>query len=886
MQQQQEAIHFIGREDEMQTFKRWLNDPAAPWILYIHDKTEEIEKKGGVGKTSLLRRFVGYVKDERPEIGVVVSDFFNVGDRDRIFLAEKIVAGLQQMYASWYPDAFYNAIAQYRIEVTQLSAGSGSENTATRIREDAAAGLADDLLRLDAYLEHEQKTLLLVFDTYEAIEQNPGIAVLRLAQTFPDNYQIQRVRVILAGRNKLNWAHQNWQGRQQEVKEIALPPFNVQEMREYIDSECSVEVPQNSWQEQALYDRTEGRPIMIGLAVDVLNHHILSLDKLVEVTRPAFEGYLVSQINKLQHPLNWVTLFMAHVYHRFNFSLLEWILQSVKPEEIVSTLDREELLEDLPRLSFVRQPSSGEDFVLHDEMRRLVTKYCWDVQDPTKQMRKEISQSVIKYYEQQITETKSEQQRQEYIIETLYHRLYIDLDDGLRYFQSYFQEAVRLIKSAFARLLFEEVQKFTGTFSQVQSDELRFAEVKLYRVENNSQKALALLQELERSSKEWRTSHKADYLMEAGLNYGVLSNWTEAAECYTACLMLAKEKGQTLREAYLYSNLARVYRRRGQFDDAVRYYNEAIVLFKQLDRRLDFASTLANISAVYRLQGKIEEALRKARVAWRIRLDMFQEGKGSELLVGFSLSILGVIYLSAGNILEAERCFNEAYDIYLRANSKGNIALIYNRFGQVHLLKGELEQAGEWFEKAESVARDIEPEQYINSLNKQGNVCMLQHRWSEARRFFQQAIVQSDRVFDYYQQTESLIDLANIFRHEREEEHMEVTLQRAHEIASKENYYRLLGRIEQMRAEAAYSKQNYAAAFEHFALYCHDMALYNAIELSIAVRSITDALLGVPKAMVPTLVQELLDYWTTHQLNDKYPLLVQALEEVDELIMP
>ncbi len=132
----------------------------------------------------------------------------------------------------------------------------------------------------------------------------------------------------------------------------------------------------------ALYERTEGRPILVGLVADVLNHRVMTVNELIAVPQPGFESYLVSQINQLENPLNWVILFMAHVYHRFNAPILDWILRESSLKDVVQEISPQFLVEKLPTLSFVRGPASSGTFVLHDEMRRLVTRYCWTLQDP------------------------------------------------------------------------------------------------------------------------------------------------------------------------------------------------------------------------------------------------------------------------------------------------------------------------------------------------------------------------------------------------------------------------------------------------------------------------------------------------------------------------
>lgn len=883
MHAQHTENHFIGRHNELVAFSRWLSTPGAPSIFYLHDATEEVEKKGGVGKTWLLRKYAEMIEELQPDSGIVTLDFFNIGDRDRIFLAEKVVTALQDLYPFWTPGAFREAIQHYR-EETRLASSKNADPTIP-IRETATAGLAEDLQRLDAYLHQEQKTLFIFFDTYEMIEQNPAVAVLRPSQTFPDTYQYEHVRVVMAGRNRLDWNHPNWRGRKNEVEVMELEPFSQQEMQEYLQNETFFRFHLEPTHIKDLYERTEGRPILIGLAADVLNHHILSLEELIATPRSTFEEYLIPQVNQLEDPLNWIILFMAHAYHRFNIPILEKILTHVQVGKPFQEINQDTLLSTLPTLSFIRRPNAGNDFVLHDEMRRLVTRYCWERQDPDHRFRKEISQCLIDYLTDELQHASSQQQRQQIIIETLYHRLFISIEDGLRYFQEQFQPAVRYFQTAFARLLLQETQQFKQVMTPAQNNELQLAEARLLRTEDNAAAALELLHTLEEcADSQWLARHQTDLLMEKGRSYTRVSKMQEAIASYEQCLTIERAKGNDARCAHLLNNLGLIYRRRGQLTTAETYYEQSIALYKKLGLQNYYAYALTNISTVLRLQGKVEEALRRCKIGWRIRLDLAKQGKESEVMVGQSLSTLGVIYLHAGNIVEAERCFKEAYDIYLQTNYKIGIALIYNRFGQIQLAKGDLALALDWFEKAQHSAQELDAEQYINSLNKQGRIYTMLQEWNKAIPRLQEAIALAREIPDDYQQTESLIDLANIYRVSDLEQNIETILQEAEAIATRENYLFLLGKIAQTRGEIYYHSADYHSAFTQFALFCHFMARHNNFEFGIAIRRVYDAIIGLPNEQVQPVVATIQQYWEHHHLNELYPALPEAISEIEDLM--
>src|SRR5579883_2295523 len=114
MATREKSGHFIGRRKEIQLFQSWLRDPSAPWILYFYDSTEELAKKGGIGKTWLLRECTRVAGQEYPNIGVLLIDFFAVADRDRFLLAEKVAQALHQLCLEWDYTAFAAMLDQYR----------------------------------------------------------------------------------------------------------------------------------------------------------------------------------------------------------------------------------------------------------------------------------------------------------------------------------------------------------------------------------------------------------------------------------------------------------------------------------------------------------------------------------------------------------------------------------------------------------------------------------------------------------------------------------------------------------------------------------------------------------------------------------------------------
>lgn len=878
---------FIGHGREMEIFKRWLlaTDPHGAWILFFSDALEKPEQKGGVGKTWLLHRCATLARNLRKDIAVATIDFFSVVDRNSITIAQRVAASIQKAHPQWTATTFWQQLAEYQEAATGRKVMSDVE---ARLHD----ALAADLEKLDHLLEDNGKQLLLFFDTFELIEHYPLIAVARTGptRTFPDRYGFKNIGVVIAGRNPPDWTHQNWSGREAEMLSVSVEPFNVAEMTQFFDRNCTALSSQEAppGQIEILHMRTQGRPILIGLAVDVLNHHLGTLDELLAASSLLFEQYLVTQINRLEHPINWVVLFMAHIYHRFNTAMLRWIFQhSIDIKELIQDVNQEELERKLLSLSFVRVSGHADNLALHDEMRRLVNLYNWNaLEQPTEGFRRELSKVIIGYYEQEMATALSEQLFQSCIIEVLYHKLFMRSPDSFAFFAKHFERAIGLWQSTFARVLLEEARRSSGTLFDEHHDDLMLAEASLFWREENNAEALALYTRLEEQAEPtWLVRKHTKILFEKAVCYNNMSQLPEAIEALNKSRALAEADKNQNHVARVLGWLGSIHKRLGALEKAREYYESSIALYKELRDERGYADILTALSTIYRLQGKLEEALRRCSVAWRIRQDLYREGIGSEIGVGLSLAAMGATYLKLGDTTSAQKAFQDAYEIYMRNNYHQGIADSYNRFGYIAMIGHEYETAMLWFNKAYHLALETNADAEINSLNKLGWTHVLQGQFIEAIPPLEKAIERARQVHDDYQQAESLIDLAYAYAALKRSEEALQLLDLAEVITETYTYYFLWGLIDVQRGEIVLTRQHNSKAFRHFADSCYHMALYNPVEYGKAIREMISKLLVLKRSEARSILQDFLAYWATLPLEEKMTaLLSHALEEVSQLL--
>ena len=667
---------------------------------------------------------------------------------------------------------------------------------------------------------------------------------------------------------------------QKEPRQVS--PFTPSEMLQYFEELSDVAFPTLEKYIQPLYERTEGRPILLGLVTDVLRRRITSLDKLVSVQKEDFEASLVLQINNLENPIDSIVMFMAHAYHRFNFTLLDWILRESEYTDLLQGTDTEQLTQQLYSLSFIRHPTASEGFVLHDEMRPLVNRYCWEAQDPDKRLRKHISRTAIEYYDHQLSGENKEQLRQAYYVEMLYHKLYLDLNEGYAYFEKSFYRALRLWMNAFARSLLREVQPFYPLLSPRQRLNLRYLEARLLQMEDDALPALEMYQELEQKADEsWLIERRPRILREKAVCYSQLNDYPAAVANFTAAMKITEEpKGR----GYLLNWLGFTYRKQGQLDTALRYYEQSLELYKELKSDQAYAEVLINIGVVYRMQGKIEEALRRCKIGLRMRKDLFKSGKMSENYVGLSLTIIGSIYLVIDDLLKAEQAFREANDIFIRTGYKKGMATAGNRFGQIALIKGDLKAARQQFERAYYMSLGVDADAQIISLVYQGRIFAQEEQWGNAITMHRQAIELARQVHSSMQEAEALIELAHTLAAIHEHKQSQQAYAEAEEICQKYNYYELQGRVREYQGDRKFQAGEYQAAFRLYGESCHYITYHNVVRYQRTLRKVIDALLEVPFKEINPVIDALISYWIEQGLSVEHPDLISSCEEVRILV--
>jgi tetratricopeptide (TPR) repeat protein len=523
-----------------------------------------------------------------------------------------------------------------------------------------------------------QHRFILLFDTLEIIQDSPlFVYILELVK------RLDNTVLLLAGRrNDQDDVTQelNRIFKKSQVINIKLSGFDEKEAFQYFEETVTPHLKSiSSDLKTNIFFLSDGKPIKIALSLDWLDRGIsimpevlkMAPSKLSEQTpeeteslRSQFELALMEGIRKFQKPVDEIILYMAHFNRRFNRQMLEFFfLSDLEAQE--KAKESKKLLTEIKKLPFVKY--TNEDyFVLHDEMTRLVQSYVWDIaEDPDRTLRKELSEKICRYYEQELKalpkwENSTEQQRvmrRSYEVEALYYRLYADFRSGFWYFERLFETLTEDRRSGLAALVLNIVQEFKldQSFSKIMKcfvDGYYSGGVMIAR--QKFDEAVKKLVEGERQltalfdTYDWSKASSLDHYLrersylvyqQLGYCHRSIGDWKQAEENYQRSLKLALEVAEKLfnlsgtldrkkiliqQIAEILNNLANLYRLTGKFSNARLLCQTSIHLREAWG--LDTVMSLYVMSMILWEMGDTSESVAHLTKAEQVCVDDYKLG--------------------------------------------------------------------------------------------------------------------------------------------------------------------------------------------------------------------------------------------------------------------
>ncbi len=606
---------FVGREQELALVDEWVQKWNTTHLIAV-------QGDGGVGKTwlllEILRRYGG-----QDDLAVV---YFDAAEHplslqyEMMFLVQRLgeehfpesLAGMEELTRSYY-DLPIQDVQDKEDRVFQLFT-----QEANRVLADRRLVFLSDTLEMLAY-GREVSTASARFNELAA--------------------QFSNTLFVSAGRNVKEFMPLFTKDfGPGHVTYLELYNFDRVESAKFFDAaDVQGFIAQDL--RDKLYFLTQGRPVLLSLAVEWLSRDV-PLPEIAEQSlqdlrrlpaaalrdlRERFEFELVDQVRKLQSPLDRAVLYMAHISRRNDARILSILLD-------LPMSKAEALIGQLADLSFVRYNPMTGNCTLHDEMKNLVNQHAWPYVDPTGDVRRKLARQVITdYYTPRIEalarQTRAqlepgkgpvrratiggaewEQWRLE--AECLHYHLKISAQDGIDYFDARFGEAQREKHHPRMQFLLNEMEVAGHTGIR---DTLALRRAAALRLEGQAESAAEICRGLLA-----RGDLSPDNRITAHNLLGVIAASTspeQARQHYETALQVAREQERTQLVGVLHNNLGQLYQLTSQLDQAIAHYQQAIEVSKEVDNQPLVASARNNLAYVYRRRGDLWRANGLCRVA-------------------------------------------------------------------------------------------------------------------------------------------------------------------------------------------------------------------------------------------------------------------------------
>jgi len=187
-----------------------------------------------------------------------------------------------------------------------------------------------------------------------------------------------------------------------------------------------------------------------------------------------------------------------------------------------------------------------------------------------------------------------------------------------------------------------------------------------------------------------------------GLIYRTRGELDKAEEMHKKALEIEERMGRLEGMASDYGNLGLVYRRRGDLDKAEEMHNKSLEIAGKLGLQEIMASDYGNLGLIYQTRGDLDKAEEMFKESLKI-----SEPKGMMELTANQYGNLGNVYFMGGELDKAEEMYNKSLEIEKKLGRLEGMADDYVNLGTVYKQRGHIENAREYWEKALALFKKI-----------------------------------------------------------------------------------------------------------------------------------------------------------------------------------
>jgi len=765
---------IVGREQELQAIRQTIADQPKTYVLAFIGP-------GGIGKTRLLEE-VGnpmgvFAIDGLDFVWSGIVDLYYPETHSNSGMESTIINGLSSNVPEI--EQYFEDYWKEREKFERLRREMIGASRLEELRAHLTQTFVQDYNRIAA-----QHRMVLAFDTAELIQFESDV-IQRVCQVEEEAIIVKgwlvdviphmaNTVVLLAGRAETESQEKLWADFHSTFKREAkkgklvfqtfeLKGFTLRESLDYFDELTAIARAEGRKEEaQAieqlpsevryiLHECTDGRPVRLGLAIDLAVHGKDISDLLPppaedgttpKLTWEQIEPRMIHELEELylDYPVGPILRHLAVTRLGLDASLLRYL------EPGRSEHDCRNWLQQMMAFSFVKTRPGGDTLFLHDEMYELLERH-WILPEQPEQMAwarskyAEIYRKIANYYENQLSELEGDgEHEQELMIKILHYRLRADSKQGYENYAKWDEFAIKGHQAGLDMRLRDQALRFHNVPGNQRLSDLQGLPrdaidrdcavrwVKRYSAKAQYSRAIEVAETIlsfgpepyrslvKKPPKAVRTI-KGPLRKDARRIFGVDDPlfWAHLLATYSEVLLfhgapeaqarqlldktvelLAAGEEEDYRRWWRTRILARAYNRLGYAHWTTRRYrlsNEynhtALHYYRQLDIRDEMAETLNNAAYVYALLGDISRAEKWIDDALELRRELRQ---GYPLAL--SLNTRGLIHLQAGEPHRALPRCKEALSVCQGLEDWRGQGMAYNALGLVYRKVGNLNRLG------------------------------------------------------------------------------------------------------------------------------------------------------------------------------------------------
>lgn len=824
----QSRMIFVGREEQIEGFRSVLDRDRLEWILHIPGD-------GGIGKTRLLEQYEKIAREKYGDALAVTGliDFYDTSNQTNIGLLDEIASRLDLDRSGEFGK-------ESRSFQEFIISKGGMEHSEV---QDRFERVFEKFLEAYKVLLDQKQRVLLLFDTCEEMRGVEGWFVDRFLsgiesleveemqrdETESSDGQGRKTIIVVTGRKALALSHY-----EEMVWEYRLPLLKLDDIKRYFATDSDIAGSINESGFQQIYERTAGRPLYVALVYDWLSNDVGTLDELLDLPG-SFAAELVGWVRRLESKRKMAILYMAFAWRRMEFSLFSELLG-------VSMDEAKTLVDEMAKFSFIKyREIEDRRFVvnLHDEMRMLVNDHVWP---------KEITEEkgkpyplVLKWYAEEVNSPrllkgqdipKNDRERA-LLAEELYYRLRMDLQEGLRLYETRFKTAIHYLDLAYCDMLNQEVGEVKNQLLQEERDKYDFRmALTAFRREDYqkaggiwhafvrrpdvdpAQRATTLMQLVEMDSYSGNPKEAVQHAKEAEAAYLDLIKTAKSAFVRS---QMKRELGQ------LYNNWGFASRVLDDYKKALEYYKKALQAPGDTPQmKKHKARVLNNMGFIYYKTGDMERARTYVGRGLNIRRDL-----DIPYELGLSYNTFGLIMEDGGRIPDAVDLFIKAYQAFEDARSDRGKAMAQINLGRMKRFMNDFDASLKELVLAEKVLKRLrDQDNLVDVINEIGTTYREKGDWEKALKFLHESLNLSKSLGKNFQQTDTLDDIAVTYYRmalrtigKKQKEYIEKAEEyaiKSRKLAKNDSIDFFVAKADIALGDLAYLEGEYDGAFKHY----------------------------------------------------------------------